>query len=272
MLSTRRSSPRSLSHGSSLCYLLKRYTRTSVEASKRDTMGYIYMIKNKLNGKLYIGQTRRTVVQIRWRQHKTRMEHSRTPLYNALRKYGLDNFEFKIVCICFDCDLDRFEVQYIKRLDTLITGNGYNIQEGGNSRAWSIEAREAQSARKIGTKHTLEARKRMSQARLGNKNTLGHTLTEEHKEKLRRNAGRHWQGKHLTPEHKAKLRAIHESRMQPVVQYDKAGKFIANFKSIAAAAASLGVDDSPISRNCRGKQKTSYGFVWKFKEPVSFEP
>ena len=31
-------------------------------------MGYIYMIKNKINGKMYIGQTVKDI-NIRWRDH-----------------------------------------------------------------------------------------------------------------------------------------------------------------------------------------------------------
>ena len=63
-------------------------------------MAYIYKITNNINGKVYIGETTRTV-QIRWNQHKTRARNTQFTeyLYNAMRKYGIENFSAEEVTV-----------------------------------------------------------------------------------------------------------------------------------------------------------------------------
>ena len=51
--------------------------------------GFIYKVTNKVNNKVYIGQTRYTV-EFRWRQHVNSKDNCHFHL--ALRKYGVDNF------------------------------------------------------------------------------------------------------------------------------------------------------------------------------------
>ena len=61
-------------------------------------MGYIYKIVNDINGKIYIGQTTRTI-QERWKEHikeslGTRANH---PIYRAMRKYGNEHFQIHLI-------------------------------------------------------------------------------------------------------------------------------------------------------------------------------
>lgn len=51
-----------------------------------------------------------------------------------------------------------------------------------------------------------------------------------------------------------------------VIQYDKNGKIIKEWESIKIASNKTNVNYYSISNNCRGKQKSAGGFVWKFKE------
>ena len=92
-------------------------------------MGYIYKITNKNTGKMYIGQTIQDL-QERWRGHRSSKSNCRY-LKSAIKKYGIYNFEFKLICVCFDNDMDKFENDYIKKYNTLVP-NGYNLREGGN--------------------------------------------------------------------------------------------------------------------------------------------
>lgn len=62
-------------------------------------MGYIYIIRNKINDKVYIGKTNVTIEQ-RFRDHiydskKRRCE--KRPLYSAMRKYGADQFYIELI-------------------------------------------------------------------------------------------------------------------------------------------------------------------------------
>lgn len=57
------------------------------------------------------------------------------------------------------------------------------------------------------------------------------------------------------------------SCIKPVNQYDLNGNFIQSFQSISKASQILNIDSSSISKACRGKLKTTGGFIFKYKEP-----
>ena len=97
-------------------------------------MGYIYIVENKINGKKYIGQSLQQDINKRWKQHKTSKKKSiGQVLFNAYQKHGIDNFKFKILCLCFDDDTNKYEIEYIKKYNTLYP-NGYNLLIGGNNK------------------------------------------------------------------------------------------------------------------------------------------
>lgn len=96
-------------------------------------MGYIYLITNTLNAKKYVGQTQQKDIKSRWSKHKTALNGCPL-LTNAIKKYGFINFKFKIICICFDEDCNKYEEEYIKKFNSLAP-NGYNLMTGrGNSK------------------------------------------------------------------------------------------------------------------------------------------
>jgi len=95
-------------------------------------MGYIYKITNKINGKIYIGQTT-TSIKERMRKHidkAKREQESLTGIDCAIRKYGVDNFIVEQICECPNEDLNAQERYYISKYNTFI-GDGYNLTEGG---------------------------------------------------------------------------------------------------------------------------------------------
>lgn len=99
-------------------------------------MGCIYKITNKINGKIYIGKTSRTP-QIRWSEHKQYshlIERYNTPLYHAMRKYGIDNFDFTVIedNISNLEKLNEREKYYIELYNSTSHENGYNIVLGGD--------------------------------------------------------------------------------------------------------------------------------------------
>ena len=52
-------------------------------------------------------------------------------------------------------------------------------------------------------------------------------------------------------------------------QYDLTGKLIRKYSSIKKAAIRNGYDSSCLSRTCKGKQKTAYGYIWKY---INYKP
>ena len=53
---------------------------------------------------------------------------------------------------------------------------------------------------------------------------------------------------------------------KPVLQFDKSGKFIAEYSGVLDACEKCNICKSGISCVLHGKQKTSGGYVWKYKE------
>ena len=93
----------------------------------------IYKITNKVNGKIYIGQTVQKLKD-RWANHKSDARNSgKTPLYKSMRKYGIDNFSIEIIDYAQDLDsLNLLEQEYIKVADCLVP-KGYNLLPGGEN-------------------------------------------------------------------------------------------------------------------------------------------
>jgi len=107
----------------------------SRKLSNMDNFGIIYKITNLVNGKLYAGQTIRSLGD-RWADHKRDAKNGIDyPLYFAIRKYGIENFTIETVDSAKSLkELNKKEVFWIKILDSLTkNGNGYNIHEGGQN-------------------------------------------------------------------------------------------------------------------------------------------
>lgn len=51
-----------------------------------------------------------------------------------------------------------------------------------------------------------------------------------------------------------------------VMQFDKNGTLVNEFKSITDAAKSVNGNVTSITRNCRGRRPSAYGYVWRYKE------
>lgn len=91
----------------------------------------IYKIENLITKKIYIGQS--TNIEKRFYDHKRRyfLLNENTVLYKSMRKYGLENFDFKIIEKCNKEELNEKEIFYIAFYNSLVPF-GYNINIGGN--------------------------------------------------------------------------------------------------------------------------------------------
>lgn len=96
----------------------------------------IYLIRNNINGKVYVGQS--IDILERWADHKRITKNDLTikyPLYLAMRKYGIENFTFSIIEECPQELLDEREVYWIQQYHSWVgdaQNNGYNITQGGS--------------------------------------------------------------------------------------------------------------------------------------------
>ncbi len=88
---------------------------------------FLYKITNIVNKKCYVGFTSLSVEE-RYKQHIRKSRHTsyKQKLYNAIRKYGIDNFIVEEIYRGDDA-LQR-EDEFIKRYEA-----EYNMSEGGGS-------------------------------------------------------------------------------------------------------------------------------------------
>lgn len=93
--------------------------------------GYIYKIINRINNKVYIGQTKYTI-EHRWNQHlRAYREGRQYSLYKAIHKYGLENFSIEQLEEVSVDKLDEREIFWIAKYDSF--KNGYNMTIGGQN-------------------------------------------------------------------------------------------------------------------------------------------
>lgn len=101
----------------------------------------IYKAVNKTNGKIYIGQTKRTLKE-RNRQRK----YSKSPFDLAFQKYGEENFEWTILEESdSQAKINEKEEFWISFFESTNRTKGYNIKKGGENHSHDEETK-----RKIG--------------------------------------------------------------------------------------------------------------------------
>ena len=138
-------------------------------------MGCIYKIICTVNGKAYVGQTRRNIERRIFQEHLAGRSPGCVLLTNAIKKYGAANFTYEILHDALLPELlDVFEIEAVKLHNTL-TPNGYNLQHGGGGGMWSDDSRQkmrgknnphyGKPAWNKGIPHSLETRRKISEAR-----------------------------------------------------------------------------------------------------------
>lgn len=193
--------------------------------------GVIYCYHCIPTGKKYIGKTKNEYHRKKRHEYNVRKGQI-SKFYNAVRKYGWENFIYGIIEEIDNKLLNEQEIYYINFYDTF--DNGYNMTIGGEGNTipgelCRIRSREAllgkpkteetkkklreahlgkpkhteESKRKLreanlGKKHSLEVRKKMSEMKKGSNHPwYGRTHKEESKKKMskqasKRNQGRKW--------------------------------------------------------------------------------
>ena len=208
-------------------------------------MGHIYKITNKVNGKSYVGQTRKSISE-RIKEHVRNSLYSKdtasdTHLYMAIRKHGEENFSIEEIESCQDDLLNERETFWIAYFDTY--NSGYNETIGGGGR----------------TKYPLsEVYERWRE---------GYTMAEMHDRfgydysvftRLYEIEG--------VKEEAAQRRtsAIKRAHEIAIRQYSLSGDFIAEYPSLAEAKKAIGKENcSKLSACINGKAKSAHGYQWR---------
>lgn len=122
----------------------------------------IYKITNKINGKVYIGQS--IDIDTRWRQHCNAKDNF--AIHNAIKKYGKENFKFEVLLECPVDMLNVWERDMIALYDC-ISPNGYNLTEGGEGYKCSDETRLKMSNAQKGKNRSEETKIKISNTQKG---------------------------------------------------------------------------------------------------------
>lgn len=238
----------------------------------------VYVHVNKINGKIYIGQTKQTLEQ----RYKNGYEHCRH-FWNAIQKYGWDNFEHIILVDNLSIDMANIiEEELIKKYNTTNHNNGYNMKSGGLNHIPSEETRKLMSEAHSGERHWNygkhwgdDFKKKLSEIHTGremtdewkqkisNKNK-GKRHTNETKEKMRESKvgiKNPMYGKHISE----KTIQLRRENCKHILQYDLNGVFIKEWTSSVDISKEYNVDISNIIRCCLGETKSCVNYMWKYK-------
>lgn len=120
----------------------------------------VYMHVNKVNGKAYVGCTRNNV-KVRWGNGNGYM--NRGSFWDAIVKYGWDNFEHKIIANCLTKEeAFNLETNLILKYNTANPEFGYNGTYGaGANENQNCITKTKHSVALKGRKHTYEHTNKM---------------------------------------------------------------------------------------------------------------
>lgn len=228
--------------------------------------GFIYMITNSVNGKLYIGQTIKTISE-RMFEHiwdSYNKTDDGMALHRAIAKYGKENFTIKELC-SISCDdkkelrrlLDVAEIEYIDEYGSMVP-EGYNVTPGGycvapdrclkifcftmDGNLVDVFESLAEAERVTGIKHSCISR------------AVNQTD--------RQSAGGYlWSRTDNPPQYTIDFGSDKRKR---VAQLNFDGEVIREWDSITLAARTLGLQQSLIGNCCKGKRKSTGGFRWAY--------
>lgn len=245
----------------------------------------IYKIVNKLNQRVYIGQSKD--IKNRWMRHKSCLNnnsHENKYLQNAWNKYGEGNFEFIVIEECLLEDLDSKEKFWISEYDSM--NNGYNLAEGGNgcrgykhSKDEIEKMRNAHCSRKV-----VQLDLKMNYIKtwcsagtaakaLGHKSASGILRCCE-KDKYKKAYNYIWvyEDDYLSGniDYEYYLKE-NKSKPKKVSQYDINMNLVKIWNSAYEIKKELGYSNAQISECCNKKRKTAYNFIWRFTDEYTQE-
>ena len=247
-------------------------------------MAYIYRILNKITKKCYIGETKCKDVSKRWNQHKQTIEINKgcPALRDAVKKYGIDNFEFSVLIICFDDERFKYEIEYIKKYNSVVP-NGYNLTNGGEGGGFQGKTHTEEVKNSIKNKlkqkyidnpelkEQLSERNKivMSNPEVREKIKNGILNSEKMKKMIEdKRIGNYEQIKH-SEERKNKisesLKKYHATNNKiKIKQYDIDNNLLNEYTSISDASRKTSIQKKLISLYLRRKTNIAGGFIWKY--------
>lgn len=186
---------------------------------------YVHISPNK---KYYVGITSQKPEK-RWKGGSGYKNNIH--FYNAIQKYGWDNFQHEIIASNLtEQEAENFEILLIDKLKSNNPYFGYNVTAGGEgSLGLSRYGEENPMYQKH---HTDETRKKMSDAKKEYYKNLGY------------------------------------KNFRPIYQFGLDGTFIREHLSVKDACEEFGFSQSVVARSCSREINTAYDYIWVYKDIV----
>jgi hypothetical protein len=192
----------------------------------------VYIHKNKINGKIYVGQTSKSPNARFGLNGQQYCYNEETKFAKAIKKYGFNNFDHIIIKENLTKnEANLLESQLITKYDSF--KNGYNMTLGGDGGGFINHHHKKVSIEKM--KH------------VGKDNGLYGTHRPDYVKE-----------------------AVKKAHAKAITQYDMNMTPIKTFESGTEIKRLLNYDNSFIARSCK-THKSAYGYYWRYASPTTTE-
>lgn len=197
----------------------------------------IYIIKNSINKKLYIGSS--ACIKDRWSRHKQDLiknKHHSKPLQNFVNKYGIGTIYFEVIELCKKQDLLMREQYYIDTLNPYFN----TCKIAGNKLGYVVSDE---------TKHKISIKLK------GIKRKKTNEQIEKHRESM---IGKTAWNKGI------KMREL-SNKGKIILQFDMNNNFIKEWKNAKEVEKEIKISRRNIGQCCLNKRNSAGNFKWKYK-------
>ena len=253
-----------------------------------EVYGVIYKITNKINNKVYIGQTsRKNGFKDRYRskgvgiervynRHKILKDNGydyNIHLFEAIEKYGFENFDVtEIFDVAFSKEeLNIKEKLWINYYDSYKKGYNNNLGGEGNGGCEGFKRENNPASKpvvqlsingdfikewKCMTDATdfldVKVSKICSVCKGVNKTAGGYVWV--------------YSDVYYSEDYKFKFKPHGLTKLEPVIQMDLEGNYINKYNSVLEASKSSSIKKSLIFRCCSGERKSGGGYIWVYEK------
>lgn len=227
----------------------------------------IYKYENLITHQIYIGQS--VDLSERYKKHKYNMldlNHTED-FYEALRTYGLENFDYVVLEEFNDFDqelLNNLECYYIEKYNSM-RPNGYNMVPGGSNGAGLAKGKKVYQFDVYGNFiQTFSSAHEASRAVGIDFSSICSCCRKE------KSNTKNYQWSYI--QNDPDIKDISETlkyHNRKIFQYDKNGNTIKSYNTLKEASELSGIAKSSISNACRGKIKSAGGFLWRYEDNLN---
>lgn len=226
-----------------------------------NNISYIYKYENKINHKIYIGQS--IDPKKRFREHKNAAFNSNNtdydlPIHRAIRKYGLDNFDIVILEFCSKNQADEREKYWIQFYNSY--NKGYNATNGGQD-GGGYNGKEVLVYDLDGNFITSYVNAKEAAKTLGVSYSVVQQVLHAERPTCKQVQLKYADDDKIITKFKSR-----QGGKISIYQLDINSNIIQEWDSAADASKALGIDSSSITKCLKDKAKTCGGFKWKYKE------